>query len=122
MSKGSQEYVAFVLELLSPVRGVQSGRFFGGIGLSAAGGIQFAMVMGSTLYFVVDGDTRPRYEEMGSRCFWYTTKKGRVDVKKYYEVPAEFLEDSARLVVLAEESIQAAGRAGRGRAKVAPKT
>lgn len=113
MSKTSQEYVNFIVELLSPIRTIRSGRFFGGIGLSTDG-IQFAMLMGNSLYFVVDGVTRPRYEEMGSQCFWYTTKKGRVDVKKYYGVPAELLEDPARLVALAEESIQAAGRAGRG--------
>ena len=35
---------------------------------------------------------------MGADCFSYTSKKGRVDVKKYYEVPAEFLEDQDRLL------------------------
>jgi DNA transformation protein len=48
---------------------------------------------------------------MGSGCFSYTTKKGRVDVKKYYEVPAEFLEDQERLLGLANESIDVARKA-----------
>lgn len=105
---GSEQYVDFVMEQLAPLRGVESSRFFGGIGLSVEG-VQFAMVMGSTLYFVVDDTTRPKYERMKSSCFSYETKKRRVDVKKYYEVPAELIEDQDGLVSLAKESIRIAG-------------
>lgn len=110
MTGSSQDYVEFVKEQLASMHDIASGRFFGGVGLSA-GGVQFAMIMGNSLYFVVNDVTRPAYEKMGSRCFWYTTKKGRVDVKKYYEVPGEFLDDQERLLSLANESIVVARKA-----------
>jgi|WetSurMetagenome_2_1015567.scaffolds.fasta_scaffold427197_1 DNA transformation protein len=106
----SSDFAEFVKDQLAPVSMLTSGRFFGGIGLSA-GGVQFAMVMDHALYFVVSDTTRPKYEHMGSGCFSYATKKGRVDVKKYYEVPAEFLEDQDRLLDLANESIDVARKA-----------
>lgn len=110
MTQSSLDYVEFVKEQLASIPGVESGRFFGGVGLSM-GGVQFAMLMGNTLYFAVSDATRPHYEQMGSHCFWYTTKKGRVNVKKYYEVPGEILEDQDQLVLLAKESIQIARNA-----------
>lgn len=105
MSAGGQ-FLDYVVEQLAPMR-VKSGRFFGGTGLSTDG-VQFAMLMAGALYFVVDETTRPRYEHMGSRCFSYSTKKGRVDVRKYYEVPANIIEDPDLLVSLARESARVA--------------
>jgi DNA transformation protein len=110
MANGSEQYADFVIEQLTPLRGVERSRFFGGIGL-AFNGVQFAMVMDSTLYFVVDDTTRPKYEQMKSSCFFYETKKRRVEVKKYYTVPAELIEDQDRLVSLAKESIRVASSA-----------
>jgi DNA transformation protein len=107
MSSGSSEYVEYIVEQLSAIAGLTSGRFFGGIGLSASS-VQFAMVMGNSLYFAVDDATRPRYEQMGSSCFSYNTKNGRVQVKRYFQVPAAALEDQGALVALAEEAIQVA--------------
>lgn len=107
MSTGGSDYVEFVKDQLTSLRGVSIGRFFGGIGLSSEG-TQFAMIMGSTLYFVVDDSTRPKYERMGSDCFSYSTKKGRVDVRKYYAVPAEVIEEQEQFVALAQESIRIA--------------
>jgi DNA transformation protein len=86
------------------------------------------MIMGSSLYFVVDDTTRPRYEKMGSGCFSYDTKKKRVAVKKYYSVPADLIEDQEQLVALAQESIRVARsakksptkRSNRSRVKRAP--
>jgi len=108
MAIGSEQFVDFVMEQLTPLRGVERSRLFGGIGL-AMKGVQFAMIMDSTLYFVVDDTTRPKYEQMKSSCFSYETKKRRVDVKKYYAVPAELIEDQDQLIALATESIRIAG-------------
>lgn len=107
MTAPSPDYAAYVVEQLAPIGGVASGRFFGGIGLSA-GGLQFAMMMGNTLYFAVNEATRPKYLAMGSACFAYNTKKGRVEVKRYQAVPADVLEDPASLVSLAREAIEVA--------------
>lgn len=109
MSAASSDYVEFVMDQLASLR-VASGRFFGGTALSSAG-TQFAMVMGNSLFFVVDDTTRPKYESMGSSCFSYSARKGRVDVRKYYAVPTDLIEDQEQLVALAKESIQAANAA-----------
>ena len=116
MTAGGNDYVEFVMDQLASLRGVASDRFFGGVGLSS-GGTQFAMVMGSSLYFVVNDATRLRYEKMGSSCFSYSSKKGRVAVRKYYAVPVELIEDQEQLVALAQESIRVAKSANQGPAK-----
>lgn len=109
MSAPSPDYLAFVLELLEPIHEITSGRFFGGTALSS-GAAQFAMIMGNTLYFAVDDATRAKYQAMGSTCFSYATKKRRVDVTRYYEVPGDLFEDRDQLLALARESIVTAER------------
>lgn len=109
MGDSNADFVAYVKEQLASIRHLTSARFFGGIGM-AAEGVQFAMVMDNALYFVVDAGTRPRYEALGSTCFNYMTKKGRVDVHRYFEVPAIAIEEPERLVALAHEAIDAARR------------
>ena len=107
MGVGSSDYVEFVKDQLAPLRDVSASRFFGGVGLSS-NGTQFAMIMDSSLYFVVDDSTRFKYETMGSRCFSYSTKKGRIKVRRYYVVPAELIDDQDQLLMLARESIRVA--------------
>jgi DNA transformation protein len=107
MSAGSSDYRDFVKDQLSSLQSLSTGRFFGGVGLSSQG-TQFGMIMGSCLYFVVDDATRPKYEKMGSSCFSYSTKKGLVEVRKYYAVPAEVIEEQDQIVALARESIRVA--------------
>ena len=46
---------------------------------------------------------------MDSGCFSYLTKKGRIEVRKYYAVPVELIEDQEQLIALAKESIRIAG-------------
>ena len=107
MGGSSQEFIEFVLEQLVSIPGLSTSRFFGGIGVKSEA-TQFAMIMDGALYFTVDDKSRQTYEQMGSQCFSYDTKKGRVDVRKYYEVPAELLEDHAQLVTLARAAIDVA--------------
>lgn len=107
MSQASPQFVDFIVDRLSGIDGIARTRFFGGTGLSAHA-TQFAMVMGGSLYFVVDKDTRPKYEKLGSTCFAYDTKARRVQVRKYFEVPIEIIEDQEALAALARESVLAA--------------
>lgn len=104
----STEYTEYVLELLAPIAPVQTGPFFGGIGISK-GAVQFAMIMGNTLYFAVNDDTRKKYEEAGMRPFSYMTKKGRVQVRRYFELPEDILTDPEQLRAWAKESLRVAG-------------
>jgi len=112
---GTDSYVEFVLEQLAALDGVVSARFFGGVGLSCDG-VLFAMIMGNALYFAVDDVTRPKYVAMGSSCFSYNTRKRRVDVTRFYAVPAQTLEEPEELVALAKESIRVADAAKQQRA------
>jgi DNA transformation protein len=103
------EFGEYVLDLLSPLGDIELRRFFGGKAL-VADATQFAMIMGSTLYFVVDDTTRPDYEEAGSEPFSYATMKGRVKVRRYYEVPEEILDNGSELLAWAEEALTVAAK------------
>jgi DNA transformation protein len=105
----STEYTAYVLEMLEPIGPVRTGRFFGGVGI-LSGSVQFAMIMGNSLYFVVDDSTRPKYERAGMAPFAYTTKKGRVQVRKYFELPEDILTDPEQLRLWANESKRIAAK------------
>ena len=105
----STEYTEYVLELLEPIGPVRAGRFFGGVGISK-GSLQFAMIMGNSLYFAVDDDTRKKYEQAGMQPFSYMTKKGRVQVRKYFELPEDVLTDPEQLRLWTNEAVRAAGK------------
>ena len=103
------EYTEYVLEHLIPIAPLQTNRFFGGIGISN-GFVQFAMMMGNSLYFVVDAETRPKYEQAGMQPFSYLTKKGRIQVRRYFELPEDVLTDPEQLRLWANEAMQAAAK------------
>lgn len=103
-SKEYTEYVLTFLEALGPIR---TDRFFGGVGISD-GAIQFAVIMNNCLYFVVDESTRKKYEQAGMQPFSYMTKKGRIQVRKYFELPEEVLTDPAQLRIWANEAMAVA--------------
>ncbi len=124
MGTGNREFVDYVMELFAPLGDAHSERFFGGLALKSSGAL-FAMIMDGTLYFAVDDALRPEYEKLGSRCFSYATKKGRVDVKRFFEAPVDAFDDQERLLVLAKSSVAAAqriavARASKPRAKRKP--
>lgn len=102
-------FVAFVSEQLEPLGPLTSGRFFGGHAFKRDG-VQFAMVMGNTLYLRVDDDTRPAFQEAGSEAFSYTTKKRRVMVESYYAAPETLLDDGDDLVSWARLASEVAAK------------
>ncbi len=103
----SPEFIEYVRELFSSLCNLKEGKFFGGFAFKS-GSKQFAMIMGSTLYFCVNDKTRPKYETLGMEPFSYSTKKGRVNVKKYYSAPEDLFEDNEKLVEWANEAISSA--------------
>ncbi len=109
MDESLSDFAEFVKEQLAGVHTLATTRFFGGTGFTS-GGIQFAMMIADSLYFVVDNETCPSYETLGSRCFSYSTKKGLVNVNRYFEVPAQAIEEPEQLVRLAMQSIAIACR------------
>ena len=121
MGVGSKEFVAFVTEQLRTLGEVTASRFFGGVALKSEAAL-FGMIMDGALYFAVDDELRSKYRQMGSRCFSYATRKGRVDVKRFFEVPADIVEEPEQLVEFARASIAAARRAAAGKSKAGKKT
>lgn len=102
-------FVSYILELLEPIDRVATRRFFGGIGFCCHS-VQFAVVMEDRLYFVVDEQTRQQYEDKGMQAFSYVTKKGHVQVKRYFEVPEVVLDDPAEFQRWAKESLCVAAK------------
>ncbi|MNL72007.1 hypothetical protein D3C87_1972480 [compost metagenome] len=72
------------------------------------------MVWHGSLYFKVDDKSRREYEAAGSQTLGHTAGE-TVDhsLKTYMEVPADVIEDDARLHQWAETAYQAAIRGGR---------
>ncbi|MGH8042078.1 MAG: TfoX/Sxy family protein [Rudaea sp.] len=106
MTKPSDEFKCFVLDQLSRVPALTSAPFFGGIGLRSGANF-FGMIMGGTLYFSTSPATREEYQKLGSRCFSYTRKDGKVQDTKLFEVPAEVLDDPETLHTWADRAITA---------------
>ena len=87
---------------------VSDGAFFGGRAFKYHGQ-QFAWVMGSTLYLRVGDATRADFEAEGAAPFSYGTKKGTVQVRKFYSAPEFLLDDPEQMLAWARKAIAAAG-------------
>jgi DNA transformation protein len=103
MRSHHDEFLRYVLEQLTPLRELSAAGFFGGTGIKA-GTAMFAMIMDGTLYFATDEATRPEYVALGGRRFSYRTKSRLVETK-FFEVPADILDDRERLAEFAERAI-----------------
>lgn len=118
----SSEYVEYICDLLVGLPDIKSKNFFGGVALhaaiftgefaknSSADDIQFAMIQNDELYFVVDDQTRPKYEAKGMQAFSYNKKSGLVMVRKYYTAPEELFEDDELMLEWAKEALESAIR------------
>ncbi len=80
------------------------------------------MMMENRLYFVVDEDTRKKYELAGMQSFSYMTKKGRVHVRRYFELPEDVLDDPEQLELWAKEAISVAGKTKKSKGDTAEPT
>ena len=103
-----KSYLAHVMELLAPVGGVSSKSMFGGYGLFHEGDM-FALISGTGLFFKVDDSNRAAYEQAGSKPY---------KPMPYYQVPAEVLEHTDRLLDWARLSMTVAhSSAGKNKRK-----
>lgn len=71
-------------------------RFFGGAAL-VVDGLQIGFVMKGSLYLRVDDASRAQFEAMGSAPFTYAGAGRTATVARYYETPAEILDDTDKL-------------------------
>ncbi|MBL1434362.1 TfoX/Sxy family protein [Candidatus Wolfebacteria bacterium] len=102
------EYVEYILDLLAPLGQVETARMFGGT-LLKKDGKQLGVVFRDTLYFkVINSDVQKRYKSEGSEQFTYTRKdkKDPVVIKNWWTVPEDSLDNSEKLVLLAEEVLR----------------
>ena len=88
-------YHAYVMELLSPIGGVNSRPMFGGYGIYHEGAM-FALIAGSTLYLKVSGASQASFEEAGGQRF---------ERMPYFSVPADVLEEADVLLDWARTAI-----------------
>jgi len=96
----------FVLDQLGALPELRSRAMFGGHGLYQADCF-FGILMDGRLYFRTDERTRTAYLELGMRPFVYE-KSRRAMTLKYFEVPADVLENRQELVAWANRALQAA--------------
>jgi DNA transformation protein and related proteins len=93
-------FLDFVLEQLSDAKSVTVRRMFGGHGLYLHGNF-FGIVHKGALYLRTDDESRKRYVKARSRPF---NPKGKQELHRYYEVPAEVLDDAETLMDWALEA------------------
>jgi len=113
------EFINYLLDVLEPLGVIRHRRLFGGAGLYYDGK-QFAILMDNRLYLVTDDTTRSSFERHGMLPFSNQTKRGRVLLKRYYEVPEDVMADPALLPVWARHAVNVASAgapAGRKRGK-----
>lgn len=109
----SAEYVEYIKELLSGFPDFTTRKYFGGVAFRSdclGKDTQFAVVLGDILYFVVDDNTRPKYDEKGLKPFSYDKQNKTVIVKKWYAAPEELFEDENLMREWAMEALEAAVR------------
>jgi DNA transformation protein len=113
----SDDFLSYVLEQLSSIRGLRPKRMFGAVGVYCDENF-FAVIDDDILYLKTDESTRGEYEARGMRRFMPSPdKQGSM---AYHEIPADVLEDRDELALWARKSIAvAAAVVARKRAKKA---
>ena len=99
-----------IRELFEPCGVVQLKRMFGGRGIYLRGRI-IALEFEGTIWMKTDDQTRPAFEQAGSRAFTYSKKTGEVGVMSYFMLPEAAFEDPDILrdwVKLAEQASERA--------------
>lgn len=108
----SESYRIYVLEQLQVAGPVTAKAMFGGVGIYQSG-VFFGLIADDTLYLKVDGETRPEFEQAGSKPFHpYGQESYSL---QYYEIPAEILEDRDALGAWVRKAVAAAGRSATAR-------
>lgn len=103
MADGS--FLGYVLEQLSEAKGLSARPMFGGTGLYM-GQSFFGIVRKGSLYLRTDEASRPAYIANGSRPF---NPLGAKELHRYYEIPADVLEDAALLLAWAKTATHTRG-------------
>ncbi len=101
----NDEFLGFVLDQMAALGSLRARRMFGGAGIYC-GETFFAIVSGDMLYFKVDKHNRPAYSAAGMAPF--APFPNRPTMLNHFTVPSDVIEDAARLVAWARDSISVA--------------
>mgnify|MGYP001558907011 CR=1 FL=1 len=93
----------YFLEQLNELDGFSWRPMFSGTGLYLEGTF-FGIISDGAVYFRVDDETRTQYEVAGARHFQPSKD---FESKKYFEVPAEVLDNSREIQHWARQAAQA---------------
>jgi DNA transformation protein len=108
----SADFLNYVLGQLCALEGLATRRMFGAVGLYGDGAF-FGLIAGDVLYFKVGDANRHDYESRSMSRFRPYRDRPQLSMR-YYEVPAEVLEDAEECILWARRSvIVAASDAGR---------
>lgn len=103
----SNEFEAFVQDMLEPIGPVAIRRMFGGAGVFVRG-TMFALIADDVLYLKVDSGSREAFRTLGCDPFVYQAAPGRMAEMSYYEMPPHLFDDRAELIEWARQSLQIA--------------
>jgi len=106
----SAEYKNYLAEIFEPLGLVEVKRMFGGAGVWHRG-VLFALYARDALYFKVDDENRPDFQDAGMGPFTYDRKTGERQVESLYELPEALLDDPDELLIWAGKAVEAAFRA-----------
>lgn len=105
--KHSQDFADYVADILAPLGPVQMGRLFSGHGFKLDG-VNFAMLLRSTLFLRVDEALAADMDRAGAKPFRYSTAKRTVTVASYRGVPEDRLDDADIVLEWARRAVTAA--------------
>ena len=105
----SAAFLAYVLDQLAQLGGVSSRRMFGGVGLYCDE-FFFGLIAEDVLYLRVDDSNRSDFTARNMAQFRPYADRPHLSMK-YYEAPADVLEDAAELVIWARRSVEVATKA-----------
>ena len=107
------EFVAYVLELISPLGAVSSRAMFGGYGIYAGSQI-IAIVIDDTLYLKADEESRTLFDERGLEPFSYTSR-GKTYAMSYFRAPDDAFDAPHAMLPWARAALAAALRKAGGK-------
>jgi DNA transformation protein and related proteins len=116
----STEYAEFLREQLAPLGRITMRRMFGKTGVFCDGAM-LGMVTENTLYFRVDDDNRPTFEEACSFPPLNYAKKGVLIDLSFWRAPDRLFDDPEELLKWARAALAAAHRIALKRQKTAPR-
>ncbi len=104
----SDEFLAYLAELLAPLGSVSIRRMFGGAGLFR-GTAMFGIVDGGAVYLKASAESQAVFVAAGAVPFTYSTKNGRRSLKTFMSLPEGLLDEPVVFLDWAKRAVEDAG-------------